>query len=374
MRKKLFPAIAKISLISIVLAMAMFQFSALPVQAGSLANIKDTLTRLKTKTDANHEIKFDLPAGIDFDAVGGEDMISVDFNDDFFSNNLFVTSNFTMTDGVTTYVIDSITQGNAPQIPSCAGAAGNDKVRVGVEFDTETFHFRACPGGGFTASGTSLTIEIISADPDGTFANPAASGSYLTAIAVRDEGVNSAHSGSFALGIVDDDQVIITATVDPTFTFALSSNTCALGTLTTANVKTCTYTSTVATNATSGYVATIRAESDGTNINLNNDANAGIWINNVADFNITAGSEEYGFAIKSIGFGLPPSFDSDDGGCNNDAGEPGQALTASPVTYAGTAGPTAGHVETICHIAGISATSEAGTYTQVVTLIATGRF
>jgi hypothetical protein len=256
-----------------------------------------------------------------------------------------------------------------------------DTFSVRVNSAADEFEIWFCSGYVAAGAGDTFIFTIYGTDADGHLTNPAAAVSNLKVDLIGDDGGTGFGGlddsvGSLALSIVTDDEVIITATVDPTFSFSLSSNACALGTLTTANVKRCTYVSTVSTNGTGGYVATIRAESDGTNINLNNDADPTKFIDDVADFNITGDgvSEEYGFAIGNFGFGLPPSFNSDDAGCNEDAGEPGQALTSSPVNYASSSGPVTGHTETLCHIAAISPTSEAGTYRQVVTLIATGRF
>jgi len=369
MQNKIFQTIVKISLVSLILAMS---FQIFPVNAaGALTGMSDTMTRLKQGEYADHTVAWTNPAGVTV-AAGNKARISFPAGFTTEAAN-WIVPDFLLYDGGGGMVADAV--GIDANPASCVG----DTFSVRINSATDEFEIWFCAGYAAFGAGDTFSFIIYGTDAGGHLTNPGAPANDLRVDLIGDDGGTGFgglddSTGSLALSIISDDQVIITANVDPTFTFALSSNTCALGALTTANVKTCTYTSTVATNATSGYVATIRAESDGTNINLNNDANAGIWINNVADFNITAGSEEYGFAIKSIGFGLPPSFDSDDGGCNNDAGEPGQALTASPVKYAGTAGPTAGHVETICHIAGISATSEAGTYTQVVTLIATGKF
>jgi len=63
--KTLFKAIVKISLLSLVLAMSMFQFSVLPTKASGLTNLSDTLSDLTENKASNHKILFITPSGVD---------------------------------------------------------------------------------------------------------------------------------------------------------------------------------------------------------------------------------------------------------------------------------------------------------------------
>jgi hypothetical protein len=361
--KKIFRVVVKITFLSLVLSMSMFQLQILPADAASLTNMKDTMTRLQISTSANHDIRFVTPTGVDAASATITITFASDFDTDFiveddvdlaYSNDATCTS---FPNEITTAPLADLTNWGVEMMKGVltlthSTDAANQDIPAGRCVQVEV-------GTNATSAGTGVN-QIL---------NPETTGSKIISF-----GGTFGDTGSLAVSIVDSDQVSVSASIDPFITFALSSTTCALGTLTIANVKTCTYTSTVSTNASDGYTATILAESDGTNIYLNNNANAGVWINDVSDFEITAGNEEYGFAIQAFGFGLPPSFDSDDPGCNEDAGEPGQALTSSPVVYAASSMPVTNSTETLCHIAGISAITEAGVYQQIVTLIATGRF
>ncbi|MEO0077146.1 MAG: hypothetical protein ABIK19_05720 [candidate division WOR-3 bacterium] len=342
--KTLFKTIVKITLISMVLAMSMFQFS-LPAQAGALTNIKDTLSRLQKGVDANHAIAFTTAT-----ALTGGDTIKIQFDPD--------TDAFTLK---ATLDAADLTVTGMTLVSTCDG--GGDEVTVAFDKTApdENITFTVCEGDTVSAGAKTVTVS------NNEITNPASSGSYKIAITTSQQ-----DSGSLVVAIIENDQVQITATVDPTFTFSISPNTCALGTLTTANVKRCTYTSTVSTNAVSGYTATVIAEG-GANYHLDLDSDNTKWINDVSDGTVNANNEEYGLATD-VGEGAFPDYDNDENGCNEDTSEPAAAITDSTKTYSIASEPVNNDVVTLCHIAAISSTTEAGTYSQTVTLVATGTF
>jgi len=163
-----------------------------------------------------------------------------------------------------------------------------------------------------------------------------------------------------------ENQVIVTATVEPSFTFTISSNTCALGTLTTGSVSTCSYTLAVGTNADNGAKITIQAISDGTNAYLNKDGAPGTYIDNIAeDSTVTAGTEGYGIKVEAgSGWTEEGDFNDDD-----------TPIPSSVTDILSTTGPIEStDTSTITHRAAISTTTESGTYSQTVQYIATGTF
>jgi len=144
--------------------------------------------------------------------------------------------------------------------------------------------------------------------------------------------------------------------VNPTFTFVLSANVCSLGTLSTGSVSTCNYTITTTTNAEDGYVTTI--VEDG---NLRDGTSD---INDVLDGTVTAGSEEYGASTTDT-----------DAAIVQTSGNAASAITGTAQTVATTAsGPVSAEAFTITHHASIAATTLAGSYSHIVTLISTGTF
>ncbi|TSC94710.1 MAG: Uncharacterized protein Athens101428_171, partial [Candidatus Berkelbacteria bacterium Athens1014_28] len=178
-------------------------------------------------------------------------------------------------------------------------------------------------------------------------------------------------SGKIAIVILADDQFAVTASVDPTITFSLSTNSTAFGTLSSTSVTTSSpnITLTISTNATSGYTLTVK--------DAGNNTNPGLY-NSTAAFII--GSANYSYAnsadLSSVaGYGIQ--------------GSSGTATIASPynvsgdnvggyeltpqnlATYSGTADS---HTVTITSKAKVTGATPAGSYNDTVTVIATGNF
>jgi len=242
-----------------------------------------------------------------------------------------------------------------------------------------------------------ITIDTESDTPGGavtiTIANshmttPAASGTQKITISTWDlgadgdwgggPGVNAdtIKDGSYAAVVIGTNQVNITGTVDPTLTLNLSDTTCSLGTLSTAGLSTCSYDSTVSTNASSGYTAYIKA--DGTLRNATNH------ITDVADGTVgvtnTGGvstEEEYGVSTSMASETIAENDTAIT--CANLASQltdamPGSALTTSDQTYASSSGPVSADAATLCHAAVITGTTPAGVYAEVVTITVVGNF
>ena len=145
--------------------------------------------------------------------------------------------------------------------------------------------------------------------------------------------------------------------VDPTFTFTISSATCALGTLSTSSVSSCNYTITTTTNAEDGYTTTIIEDG-----NLR-DGIPDIY--DVSDGTVTAGSEEYGAS----------SNDADSLDIITTAGDAASPITGTAQSVATQAsGPVAADAVIVTHHASIATTTLAGSYSHIVTLVSTGTF
>lgn len=141
--------------------------------------------------------------------------------------------------------------------------------------------------------------------------------------------------------------------VEPTFSFTLSANSCALGTLSTGSVSSCNYSVTTTTNAASGYATTLTADG------ALRTASAAV-INNVSDGSVTAGSEEYGVALA----GSDRAF----------ADERGIPTTPSTLTVASNSGAVTNSSVTVTNKAAISSTTAVGSYSQSVAVISTASF
>jgi len=344
----------KIGVIIVILTLVFWTFS---VQAGALSSMSDTMSRLKASTSADHIIKFVTPSGvaagqtITVTFASGFTLTGLDFGDfDFAEGSTNNCSTATFTEKVLAATPSGATWGVgiSSQVVTITSATGTVtasrcvRIKIGLNANTPADD----PAGDATA--------------DAQITNPS-SGSKTISFAGT-----FTDTGSLAVAIVDNEQVSITATVDPTFTFTISANTCALGTLAIGSVKTCNYTLAVGTNADDGAVITIQAISDGTNAYLNKDGAPDIYINDIAeDGTVTLGTEGYGVAVTA-------GADWVEAGDFNDDDTP---IPSSATNILTTAGPIASSVtSTITHRAAISDITEAGTYSQTVQYIATGTF
>lgn len=176
------------------------------------------------------------------------------------------------------------------------------------------------------------------------------------------EGAGDIDAANTAVDIITDDQIAVSATVPPSITFTISSNTIALGTLSSAAVSTGSHTVQTVTNAVSGYTTLVY--DDG---NLRKGADD---INDVADLAVTVGSEEYGISTTDTGQDI---ITDGGGGCS------GSTYDADPITTTqqSAAGAASGPVDetiTICYMASIATTTVAGAYAHTVTFVTVGLF
>jgi hypothetical protein len=229
----------------------------------------------------------------------------------------------------------------------CTGHTDVDDVVVEIDDATGIVTFTACGTFSSSSSGATINIEYGTvAGGTNRVTNPSAGNDIPIYLAgtVGD-------TGSIAISILSDDQVVVTATVDATFTFDIDSPTCALGTLNTGSVSSCNYDVTTSANSEDGYATTIIE--DGDLIDGSND------INDVGDGEVSAGVEEYGIGLT----GTDRSFSDE------------RPITSSAQTIASDAtGPISSQSVTVTHKASIVSTTSAGSYSHTVTLVSTGTF
>jgi hypothetical protein len=187
-------------------------------------------------------------------------------------------------------------------------------------------------------------------------------------------------TSSYALSVVSDDQVVVTATVPSTFTFSLGANTdtFASNLSTTAQLSNG-VTATIATNAGSGWVAWVKSA----NAALNS-ASTGATIATIGTINDTVDSltaSNYGYLLDvtftdsgtgtgtvTQGAGYGQEYD---GNSNNTGGT--LSTTFQPI--AASSGTTDGDTVTLKALARVTAVQAAATdYTDTLTVVAAGRF
>lgn len=380
--------ISAILIISIVVFS--FGFGAKTISAASFTAMKDTMTRLKISTTADHTITYVLPTGIDFDRVGGTDILLHDFPATFTQGGTWATGDFTFNDG-TARTINAVSAGAGTT--DCTVADGVNNVCVAI--DTTGFAFRVKPSATYTASATGATVifTIDGTTTDGTLTNPSSAGSVVLSLSMTDEGVAAANTGSIALGIADDDQVTVSATVDPVLTFDIDAAsgggsgessapyTVAFGTITTTDTRVSGTTDSVQmivleadTNATSGVVVTVR-DANGTN-GLVSTSVSGDNINS-ADGTMADGTENYGLCVATAGLtGFARAAPYDSGTCSVDTETNAiQALTTAGENIVSTTAPVASaHAEVVANAAISGTTAAHDDYADTLTFIATGTF
>lgn len=185
-------------------------------------------------------------------------------------------------------------------------------------------------------------------------------------------------SSAYALSIVSNDQIVVSATVPATFSFALSANTDSIGTLSTTTASSSGVTASMSTNAASGWIAWVKSAnaalnsvSTGASI-----ATAGSVDDTptdlagttgyVLDVDITTDGGGTGTITQAAGYGAEYA------GTNTTSGG---TLSTTFQPIAASSGTTDGDVLTLIERAKITAIQAAATdYTDTLTVVAAGRF
>lgn len=273
-------------------------------------------------------------------------------------------------------------------IPNTLAAAGTVAVTFPADFDFSSVipaDVTSAQGGSVALSGTdnrviTLTYAggIAAAATEtitigGSLAlNPSTATTYIIEVVA-----SNGDSGEITVPIIGDDQVVITAKVNQTLSFAVSDNAVDFGDLTTANARYATtaggaasepanaHTLTAGTNATGGY--TIAVEGD----TLTSMGAASDTIDRIADAAaIAAGSEQFGLDVDYASGGtstnLTIATPFDDYGMTD--------VAATSELLATQLDPTADNVYDVNYVANIAALTEAGSYSTTFTYTMTANF
>jgi len=324
--------------------------SPMPTYAASVTSFSVLLSREKAATLANQTITFTTPTGV----ASGQTIILT------YNNSTSVAAALDFED------IDLTDDGVNVTLAASPSGATWGVVRTSSTVITFTNGTTA------VAAGSVIVIEI------GTHATTGATG--VEQITNGSAGTTTlvlsgtfTDTGTAAMSIIADDQVVITATVAPTITFTISDNTIEFGTLSSSAATwaddsggsatdTVAHTMTVATNATGGYIvsyngATLTSGSDTINV-------ASLTDN--ADGN--PGTEEFGLSIATNG-------DATITAGYAYAGTPDWTWVASTTTtIISETGPTATETFSAHYLANIAGNTEAGAYSTTATYIATATF
>lgn len=212
---------------------------------------------------------------------------------------------------------------------------------------------------------TTLTTDTAGSDKTGS-------------ISVTTSGDVEVDSGNFAVAVVSDDQVVITATVPATFSFALGTNTQSLGTLSTGSVSSGSgVTVTVGTNAGNGWAGWVKSANAALNSAATSDTIATTGTVNDAPSTLSAGTEGYvldaDLTTDSATSGTGTvTIDPEYLGADTSSGG---TLATTYQEFVTADGPTDSDVITLIPRVAISALTQAATdYTDTLTVVASGLF
>lgn len=335
----------------------------LVVEAASVSSFKDTMSTQAPSATATHTLTWTLVGG---DTVATAETYAIDFsNTDFTLNSIgnWQTSDFAFSDG---------TRSNQAPVavgaaPSCS--AGSNNYTVTIDTTNNTFTITTCAS--WNASGANANITFVingtTASGTGTMTN----GSDVDSSQVSLTQSNG-DTGLAAVSIETNSVVSITATVNPTLTFANDDASIGFGTLSAAAARyansaasgsgtdTTAHTMTVGTNATGGYVLTYNGPTLTSGLNTIDAATI------TGDANGTPGSEQFALAAALTGGGTVAS------GYNNGAND-WNFVPTTTTTLASASAPTSDSIA-MHYLANIASTTPAGSYATSITYVATGTF
>ncbi|MCH7492631.1 hypothetical protein IID19_03525 [Patescibacteria group bacterium] len=330
----------------IALLLAVFAFAMLippqVVRAATLETVEDHMNRqVQNQTSGvSHEIVFTVPAG----NSGTEAEVHLIFPSA--DNGLWCeTAGAITVAGSTTYAANELPGTLAA---TCTGTP-----------DTLTIT-------GVTNLSASTEYGVLLTDSGaGSLGTPTTGTDGVITVQTRDSGQTLIDEEQLAVDIIADDQVVVSADVDPTITVVLSANSINLGTLSTTQVNQDGITSTVTTNSSNGYSSQVLYD-----VTLTNAASD--TISDTAGGTIVAGTEEFGASSSDTGNDIgiwSPTACADTGSTSN-----ADALTTSLQTFASNTVAVSSEATTLCFLASIAGTTESGTYSNTVTVVTTGLF
>ena len=332
------------------------------VFAASLSSLSDVQSSVKISTVSDHTIQFVTPTGI---AAG--QAISITFpsgyaTGTFNANNFdFATSTSATCSGFTDALL--------------AGAPAG--VTWGVSVATSTVYITS--GTAVVPANRCVQLRIGSnaisqASGTSVIVNPSTPGTYAIAIAG-----SFGDNGTISTNIITNDTVSVSATVQQSLTFTISTTTIYFGNLGIGGAKfasstnpsgdsieTIAHSLTVATNAASGYTLSIRGQT------LTSQQNASNTISGIGSTvaSSTAATEQFGIRATSTG-GTGATIDSTYSALTSYGYD---ATATTSAVFATGSGSTNTTTFGLRYVANISGTTEAGTYVASLVYVATANF
>lgn len=327
----------KTRLCSIVVFIALFVLTfgiVPPAHAAALTAMKDTLTREHISTVSNHTIVFTTPSGI---ASG---------------NSIVLT--FPAGFNIASVVMADVT---VQAVAVTSATPSGQVLTIG------------CGGSNVVSAAGTATIAINNTK----ITNPASAGSYIVSISTT-----LGDTGSFAIPISTDDQVVVGTTVGPYISFALTTTSV---TLTTAGGGGANFNSTAYNRGVANTLAASTNSATGYSISYNGATlTSGSYT--ISAIGATKAASSIGneqFGINLVSNTIPTTGANESGGNGNPAvqydTQNQYAFVAGTTTpLASASGTTSDTTYTVTYIANVNQTTEPAAYSTTITYICTGNF
>lgn len=359
MRKSVYRFLNKLCALS---AIASLLLLTTPVYA-ALSSVSDTMTRQKTSTLSSHTISFTTSA-----YIAANQTITIDFGED---SSMFtvdgagtVTADLTVTNAATARTIVGVDG-------LCAGHTNPGDIAASVNDTTGILTLLTCSSY-TTASSYVFTVNYgTAAGGTNRVTNPSAKNTYVIPITLSGDITDS---GKFAISIPEasgDDQIPVSASVNPTITFTVVNTAFSLGDLSSSAIITSALNDlSVGTNASGGYTIKVQ-DAGGTGT-----ANPGLY-NSSASTLIASNTGT--LTTNSEGYGGQCEVHAGSGTCSFALTSAGESVTKfndnTWDTFASYGSkPAATDTFHIRVKASISTATTAGSYADTLTLVATGNF
>jgi hypothetical protein len=349
-----------ITIISIVVGVSIVHVEL--VHAAALSSLSDTQSSVKISTLSDHTIQFVTPTGIS----AGQG-ISITFASNY-ATGTFAIANFdlaTSTSATCSGFTDAALQ---------AGAASG--LTWGVSQATATIYITS--GTATIPANRCVQIEIGSNATSGAtgvsqITNPTSANTYSISV------IAGADTGSITQNIITDDTVVISATVQQSLTFTISTTTIYFGNLSSSDDKfasstnplgdsteTIAHTLAVATNASTGYTITIRGQT------LTSQQNSANTISSIGATvaSSTLGSEQFGIRATVSG-GTGATVDTTYAAATSYGYD---ATATTSAVFATGSGATNTSTYSLRYVANIASLTEAGTYVASIVYVATANY
>ncbi len=369
---KLRQAVAVLGVFSLLAAMNLVYVPR--AQAATMGQIKLLQTRIKAATTTDVTLQFTVPTGVD----ASTDSITITF-DSGYDLGTFALADYDFETSLDITCSSAFYSDKTLAASAAAGTWGIATTGTPKRIVTLTAPTNATTGE--VSAGTCVQLIIGSGATAGgagatVVTNPSA-GNYD--VDITSELGTTDDSGSGSISIIADEQVAVSATVDPTITFTVDDNTIGFGALSTATgrwatgdtlggnasaatLPTAAHTMTLATNALTGYAITYNGAT------LTSGSKTIDVASITSDSDGTPNSEQFALSASTSGDATIAS------GYARGTNSTWNFVASTTTTLVSESVATATETISLSYLANIAATTEAGAYSTTVTYIASGVF